>query len=79
MHCRAIITLLKTIKIFLVYIAYMLYYYINWKIKLYKKLNGEIPVLEYILDLPPKQRTKIESEIDILEKHGINLILKKRT
>ena len=71
MHCRAIITLLKTIKIFLVYIAYMLYYYINWKIKLYKKLNGEIPVLEYILDLPPKQRAKIESEIDILRFPGI--------
>ena len=55
----------------------MLYYYMNWKIKLYKKLNGEIPVLEYILDLPPKQRAKIESEIDILEKHGINMVSKK--
>jgi hypothetical protein len=31
-------------------------------------------VLEYILELPPKQRAKIEGEIDILEKHGINLI-----
>jgi len=57
----------------------MLYYYVSWKIKLYKKLNGEIPVLEYILDLPPKQRAKIESDIDVLEKHGINLISKKRT
>jgi phage-related protein len=46
----------------------------NWKIKLYKKLNGNIPVLEYILALPPKQRAKIESDIYILEKHGINLI-----
>ena len=45
----------------------------NWKIKLYKKLNDEIPVLEYILALPPKHRAKIESEIDILEKHGINI------
>ncbi|MCL5772744.1 MAG: type II toxin-antitoxin system RelE/ParE family toxin [Actinobacteria bacterium] len=46
----------------------------NWKIELYKKLNGDIPVLEYILSLPPKHRAKIEIEIDILEKHGINLI-----
>jgi len=52
----------------------MLYHNMNWKIKPYEKLNGEIPVLEYILELPPKQRAKIESEIDILEKHGINLI-----
>ena len=57
----------------------MLYYYVSWKIKLYKKLNGEIPVLEYILALPPKQRAKIESEIDVLEKHGISMISKKRT
>lgn len=57
----------------------MLYCYMNWKIKLYKKLNGEIPVLEYILALPPKQRAKIESDIDILEKHGINMFSKKRT
>ncbi|MHB8279810.1 MAG: hypothetical protein ACYDIA_19485 [Candidatus Humimicrobiaceae bacterium] len=46
---------------------------------MYKKLNGEIPVLEYILALPPKQRAKIESDIDILEKHGINMFSKKRT
>jgi phage-related protein len=45
----------------------------NWNIKLYKKINGEIPVLEYILSLPSKHRAKIESEIDLLEKHGINI------
>jgi len=56
----------------------MLYHNMNWKIKTHEKLNGEIPVLEYILELPPKQRAKIESGIDILEKHGINLISKKR-
>ena len=46
----------------------------NWKIKLYKKINGNIPVLEYILSLPPKHSAKMTNDIDILEKHGINLI-----
>ena len=49
----------------------MLYHNMNWKIKPYEKLNGEIPVLEYILEFPPKQRAKIESEIDILRFPGI--------
>jgi phage-related protein len=46
----------------------------NWKIKFYKKINGDIPVLEYVLSLPPKHRAKIVNDIDILKKHGINLI-----
>ncbi len=46
----------------------------NWKIKFYIKPNSDTPVLEYILSLPPKQRAKILNDIDVLEKHGINLI-----
>ena len=45
-----------------------------WKIRLYNKLNGSVPVLKYILRLPPKHRAKILSDIDTLEKQGINLI-----
>ncbi len=45
----------------------------NWNIKLYEKRSGEIPVLEYILALPSKQKAKAESEINLLEKHGVNL------
>ena len=46
----------------------------NWKIKLYNKLNGDIPVLEYVLSLPSKHRAKITGDIDTLEKQGINLV-----
>jgi len=46
----------------------------EWKIKLYDKLNGDIPVLEYILSLPSKHRAKITGDIDTLEKQGINLL-----
>ncbi len=45
----------------------------NWKIELYKRPNGECPVLDYIQTLLPKQRAKIEKEIDLLELHGIYL------
>jgi len=46
----------------------------EWKIKLYNKLNGDIPVLEYILSLSPGHRAKISGDIDTLENYGINLI-----
>jgi len=45
----------------------------KWKIKLYKKTDGEYPVLDCIKSLSPKQRAKIEKEIDLLEMHGIYL------
>ncbi len=48
-------------------------YKIEWKIKLYKTLRGKYPVLDYVQSLLPKQRAKIESEIDLLEQHGIEL------
>jgi len=46
----------------------------NWQIKLYDKLNGDTPVLEYILSLPPKHRAKVTGDIDTLEKQEIDLL-----
>ena len=40
---------------------------------MYEKLDGKIPVLEFILGLQPKQQAKIYREIDLLEKFGSDL------
>lgn len=45
----------------------------DWQVEFYKKENGDIPVLEYLLSLEPKMRAKAFSEIELLEKHGTNL------
>ena len=45
----------------------------EWQVEYYKKENGTIPVLEYLLTLPPKLRAKAFSEIELLEKHGSDL------
>jgi len=45
----------------------------NWQIELYEKSNGKCPVLDYIQTLSPKQRARIEKEIDLLEMHGVYL------
>ncbi len=42
----------------------------EWQVEYYKKENGKIPVLDYLLTLPPKLRAKVFSEIELLEKHG---------
>ena len=42
----------------------------DWQVEYYKKENGDIPVIEYLLSLPPKFRAKAFSEIALLEKHG---------
>jgi phage-related protein len=42
-------------------------------IELYEKIDGETPVLEFILCLDPKQQAKIYREIDLLEKFGNEL------
>ena len=42
----------------------------EWQVEYYKKENGEIPVLEYLLTLNPKFRAKAFMEIELLEKHG---------
>ena len=39
----------------------------------YKKENGNIPVLDYLLSLDAKIRAKAFSEIELLEKHGSEL------
>jgi hypothetical protein len=45
----------------------------EWQVEYYKKENGNIPVLDYLLSLDSKMRAKAYSEIELLEKHGLNL------
>jgi phage-related protein len=45
----------------------------EWQVEYYKKENGNIPVLDYLLSLDAKIRAKVFSEIELLEKHGLNL------
>ena len=45
----------------------------EWQIEYYKKENGDIPVLDFLLTLNPKMRAKAFSEIELLEKHGAKL------
>ena len=45
----------------------------KWRIELYKTINGECPLLNFIQSLFPKQKAKVEKEIDLLELHGIYL------
>ena len=42
-------------------------------VKLYEKADGKVPVLDFILNLNPKQQAKIYREIDLLEKFGNEL------
>ena len=42
----------------------------DWQIEYYKKENGKIPVLEYLLSLNPKLRAKAYMEIELLSRHG---------
>ncbi len=44
----------------------------DWQVEYYKKENGEIPVLEYLLTLDSKMRAKAFSEIELLQKHGVS-------
>ena len=39
----------------------------EWQVEYYKKENGKIPVLEYLLTLNAKMRAKAFSEIELLE------------
>ena len=45
----------------------------EWQVEYYKKENGNMPVLDYLLTLDAKMRAKTFSEIELLEKHGTNL------
>jgi phage-related protein len=43
------------------------------KIELYQKENGEIPVMEFLRNLPTKHRAKAERSISILQEFGTEL------
>jgi hypothetical protein len=40
----------------------------EYEIELYEKVNNEIPVIDFILFLNPKQQAKIYREIELLKK-----------
>jgi len=46
---------------------------VEWKIEYYQKENENIPVMEFLLSLPPKLRAKAYREIELLHEHGIYL------
>ena len=45
----------------------------NWQVEYYKKENGNVPVLDFLLSLDAKMRAKAFSVIELLEKHGPGL------
>lgn len=45
----------------------------KWQVEYYKKENGDIPVLNYLLSLDAKMRAKVVREIELLEKYGFQL------
>jgi phage-related protein len=45
----------------------------EYVLELYEKVDGKVPVLEFILSLDSKQQAKIYREIDLLEKFGNEL------
>lgn len=45
----------------------------DWDVEYYQKENGEVPVADFLRSLPPKHRAKAFSELELLQKHGINL------
>jgi phage-related protein len=45
----------------------------EYEVELYEKLDGETPVLDFIVSLNPKQQAKIYREIELLKKFGNEL------
>jgi phage-related protein len=45
----------------------------EYEIELYEKVNNEVPVLDFIVSLNPKQQAKIYREIELLRKFGNEL------
>jgi len=45
----------------------------EYRVKMYEKTDGKLPVMNFIQDLQPKQQAKITREIDLLEKFGSEL------
>jgi len=50
---------------------------VDWEVEFYQKLNGEIPVLEFLLSLNEEMRAKAYSEFELLQLHGPNLTMKR--
>jgi phage-related protein len=46
---------------------------LDWIIEYYQKENGEIPVEVFLLTLNPKLRAKAYSDIELLNRLGINI------
>lgn len=45
----------------------------EWKFEYYQRENKDIPVMKFLLSLPPKLRAKAFREIELLQEHGIYL------
>ena len=45
----------------------------DWEIRFYEKSDGEKPVLDFINNLPTKDKAKIIQELNLLEKYGIEI------
>jgi phage-related protein len=45
----------------------------EYEIELYEKMNNDVPVLDFIMSLNPKQQAKIYREIELLKKFGNDL------
>ena len=45
----------------------------EWQVEYYKKENGCMPVLDFLLSLDSQMRSKAFSEIELLERHGTKL------
>ena len=45
----------------------------DWEVEYYQKENGEIPVEDFLLSLPPKLRAKAYSDILLLARLGTNI------
>ena len=43
------------------------------QVEFYKKVNGDIPVLDHLSSLDAKMRAKAFSQIELLKKHGFQL------
>lgn len=43
---------------------------IIYEVEFYKKENGKVPVLDFMLSLQPKLRAKAFSDIELLKQHG---------
>ena len=46
---------------------------LSYNVEFYKRINGEVPVQEFLINLPSKVRAKAILEIELLKKHGLDL------